>query len=435
MKEKFDETPLDETPLDETPMNDEPLHYFTIKLLFGSMFGCELNVVAGDYFLLINPSSTLQDENSGISSVQEHAVHYTLNTLYIPCNVLSPNIILRLSNRLENEEKSGYSVEILDVSGNETKLIDENEIFTHEHICFAFKQSEKKWTEDVLNYNLQSTEQKNELILANHDIVEFFNKRKNRAIAFGLFILFLLLISASIVWYKKVESDWHVLTLNNVLSGSPSPLEIVKSRDDKTIFVLAQKLQEMEWAQEALFIKIKDSQNVIPIWLAQHREDTVAQLHHAGYPVLQLDYTVPQYPVLAIHRALSEAEEKNLKSAVLQKIPFAMDIKFIVKNKEQLLKEAKQGLESLHIAYRKINTDVGYSLIIRDALSDNVLTALSQYIKNFNNQWGNRIINFSINLDENWLQDKSYVDSSNGYLFLNPRHWYFPLKKRDIDYD
>ncbi|MBN3264700.1 PrgH/EprH family type III secretion apparatus protein [Pectobacterium brasiliense] len=416
-------------------MSDEPLHYFTIKLLFGSMFGCELNVVAGDYFLLINPSSTLQDENSEISSEQEHAVHYTLNTLYVPCNVLSPNIILRLSNRLENEDKTGYSVEILDVSGNEIKLIDENEIFTHEHICFAFKQSEKIWSEDVLNYNLQSTEKKSELISANHDIAEFFNKRKNRAIAFGLFLLFLLLISASIVWYKRVESDRHVLTLNNVLSGSPSPLEVVKSRDDKTIFVLAQKLQEMEWAQEALFIKIKDNQNVVPIWLAQHKEYTLALLYQAGYPVLQLDYSTPQHPVLAVYLPLSKAEEENLKSVLLQKIPFATDIGFIVKDKDQLLKEAKLGLDRLHIAYRKINNEVGYSLIIRDALSDSVLTSLSQYIKNFNSQWGSNIINFSINLDENWLQDKSYVDSSNGYLFLNPRHWYFPLKKRDINYD
>ncbi|QQG29064.1 PrgH/EprH family type III secretion apparatus protein [Pectobacterium carotovorum] len=430
MKEK-----VDEIPLDETPTSDNPLNNFTIKLLFGPMFGCELNVTAGDYFLIINPSSTLQDETAGISSVQEHAVHYTLNTLYIPCNVLSPNIILRLSHRLENEDKAGYGVEILDVSGNENVLVDENEIFTHGHICFAFKQSEKIWSEDILNYNLQSTEQKSERVLANHDIARFFNKRKNRAIAFGLFLLFLLLISASIVWYKKIESDRHVLTLNSVLSGSPSPLEVVKSRDDKTIFVLAQKLQEMEWAQEALFIKIKDNQNVVPVWLAQHKEETIALLYQAGYPVLQLDYSTPQHPVLAIYLPLSKTEEENLKSILLQKIPFATDIKLIVKDKNQLLKEARQGLDRLHIAYRKINTEVGYSLIIRDALSDSVLTSLNQYIKKFNSQWGSNIINFSINLDENWLQDKSYVDSSNGYLFLNPRHWYFPLKKRDINYD
>ncbi|MEI7200793.1 PrgH/EprH family type III secretion apparatus protein [Pectobacterium parvum] len=420
---------------DEISVSDMPLHNFTIKLLFGPMFGCELNVTAGDYFLIINPSSTLQGETAGLSSVQEHAVHYTLNTLYIPCSVPSPNIILRLSHRLVNEEKTGYRVEVLDVLGNKSVLIDENEIFTHEHICFAFKQSEGIWPEDIINYNRQSTEPKNDHVLTNHDIANFFKKRKNRAIAFGLFLLFLLLISASVVWYKKVESDRHVLTLNSVLSGSPSPLEVVKSRDDKTIFVLAQKLQEMEWAQEALFIKIKDNQNVVPVWLAQHREDTVAMLYQAGYPVLQLDYSTPQHPILAIYLPLSKTEEENLRSVLLQKIPFATNIRFIVKNKEQLLKEAKLGLDRLHIAYRKVNTEVGYSLIIRDALSDSVLTSLSQYIKNFSNKWGSNIINFSINLDENWLQDKSYVDSSNGYLFLNPRHWYFPLKKRDINYD
>lgn len=421
MKEKIDDIP-----------QSDLIDNFTIKLLFGPMFGCELNITAADYFLIVNPSSALQDETAAISSVQEHAIHYTLNTLYIPCNVPSPNIILRLSQRLENEGKTGYRIEILDVFGNDSVLVNENEIFTHEHICFAFKHSEESWSEDVLNYNQPPTQEE---VSNNYDFARIFNIKKNRAIIFGLCVLFVLLIAASIVWYKKVESDRHVLTLNNVLSGSPSPLEIVKSRDDKTIFVLAQKLQEMEWAQEALFIKIKENQNVVPIWLTQHKQDVVAQLYQAGYPVLQLDYSSPQHPILAIYLSLSKTEEENLKSIVLQKIPFATDITLIVKNKDQLLKEAKKGLDRLHISYRKINTVTGYSLIVLDALSDSVLTSLSRYIQNFNHQWGSNIINFSINLDENWLQDKSYVDSSNGYLFLNPRHWYFPMKKRDINYD
>ncbi|EDA8457966.1 hypothetical protein A4K18_24395, partial [Salmonella enterica subsp. enterica serovar Bredeney] len=36
-----------------------------------------------------------------------------------------------------------------------------------------------------------------------------------------------------------------------------------------------------------------------------------------------------------------------------------------------------------------------------------------------------------INLNENWLQNKSYLENINGdgYVFLDPSHWYFPLTK------
>lgn len=399
---------------------------FTLKVLFGPMFGCELHLPADDYFLIINPGLAIQDSTSTPITAGEHAAAYTQNTLYLPCDTPSPNIILRLSAPIEDDEtEEGYRLEVQGEDKSFPALLNENEVFVHEHIRFAIKRSEYEWPEHIKNFNLppvldaEFTEQEK---------LDEFNAKKHLTLIIGSIILLALLITMAVIWYKKLENDQHVFTLNEVLAGAPTPLEIIRGRDDNLIYVLASEYQTMEWTQEALF-KLQEKNSVVPVWLSRHREDVISQLITIGYPVLQIDYSKPQHPIIALYQKLTPKEEEKFKSVVLQKIPFAMDVRTQVKTKAQLLQEARQGLDRLHIYYRKINISSGYALVVRDALNDNSLRSLQHFIKEFNHQWGSRVINFSINLDENWLQDKSYLDSSNGYLFLNPRHWYFPLKK------
>lgn len=410
-------------------MEENTQQNYTLKILFGPMFGCELHLPADDYFLIINAGLALQDKSAVQATSQEHAAYYAQNTLYIPCDKPSPNIILRLSEYLNTEEETGVRVEVQDVNGSFNTTLKENEIFTHEHVCFAFKRSEDEWSEEIKNFNYPTVVEPE---LTDTDKINIFNTKKRRAIIIGSILFIILLILAVFVWYKNAAYDRRVLTLNEVLAGAPAHLEIVKSKDNKTIYVLAQRLPEMEWAQEALF-KIKDETHVVPVWLHKQRQTVITQMSKSGFPVLQIDYTKPQHPVVAIYKQLTINEEANLKAAALKQIPFAQDIRTMVKTKDQLLKDARQGLDRLHIYYRQINTSTGYALVVRDALSDTSLSALQKFIKAFHQQWGNSVITFSINLDENWLQNKSYLDSNDGYLFLNPRHWYFPIKHGDLN--
>jgi len=187
----------------------------------------------------------------------------------------------------------------------------------------------------------------------------------------------------------------------------------------------------MEWAKEAIN-KMHIQENIFLVLLSKNKKDIIDELSQMGYPVLQFDYSSPEHPVLAIYRTLTHQEEIDLIKITLQKIPYALSINFIIKTKEQLVQDARQGLDKLNVHYRLISTATGYSLVIRDALSDNTLQSLYEFISIFNQQWGDIVITFSINLDENWLQNKSYLDSTKGYLFLNPRHWYFPLNNKEF---
>ncbi len=414
--------------IDDMPA-PEAQNKFTLKVLFGPMFGCELHLPADDYFIIINPGLALRDNATATMSPGEHAAAYTQNTLYLPCDMPSPNIILRLSTLFRDEESDeGYHLEVLGVDRSYPALLKENQVFVHEHIRFAIKRSEDDWPEEIKNFNLPPALHPED---SEQEKLEEFKAKKNRALAIGSIILLLLAITVGVIWYKTLESDQQVLTLNEALAGAPMPVDIVRSRDSNLIYVLTQNFQALEWTREALF-KMQCKDSVVPVWLTQQKNELISQLANAGYPVLQVDYSKPQLPAISLYRELTLQEEKNFKTIVLQKIPFALDIKILVKTKSQLLQEARQGLDRLHIHYRQINSASGYALVVRDALSDSALRSVQNFIKQFNHQWGSREINFSINLDENWLQDKSYVDSSDGYLFLNPRHWYFPLKQGDL---
>ncbi|MGL5470677.1 MAG: PrgH/EprH family type III secretion apparatus protein, partial [Shewanella sp.] len=373
---------------------------FTLKVLFGPMFGCELNLPADDYFLVINPGLALQANS--MMPPGDHAAAYTQNTLYLPCDMPSPNIILRLSALFRDEESGeGYRLEVQGADRSYPALLKENEVFTHEQIRFAIKRIEDDWPAEIKNFNLPPAL---DAKFSEQERQQESNENKNHVLIFGSIILLLLVIVAGVIWYKKLESDRQVLTLNEALAGAPMPVDIVRGRDNNLIYVLAENFQTMEWSRQALF-KLQGKDNVVPVWLMQQRNEVISQLANSGYPVLQIDYSKPQQPIIALYRGLTQQEDKIFKTIVLHKIPFALDIKVVIKNKAQLLQEARHGLDRLHIYYRQINTAGGYALVVRDALSDSTLRSLQNFIKQFNHQWGSVAINFSINLDENWLQD------------------------------
>lgn len=242
---------------------------FTLKVLFGPMFGCELHLPADDYFLIINPGLALQDNAAATMSPGEHAAAYTQNTLYLPCDMPSPNIILRLSALFRDEESDeGYRLEVQGVDRSYPALLKENEVFVHEHIRFAIKRSEDDWPEDIKNFNLPPTL---DAEFSEQEKLEEFNAKKNHALVIGSIILLLLVITAGVIWYKKLESDQQVLTLNEALAGAPMPVDIVRGRDNNLIYVLAQNFQAMEWAREALF-KLQGKDSVVPVWLTQQKK-------------------------------------------------------------------------------------------------------------------------------------------------------------------
>jgi len=197
---------------------------------------------------------------------------------------------------------------------------------------------------------------------------------------------------------------------------------------------LSEQFQDIEWAREAL-LKLKESNAVIPVWLNQQSKDIISILNNANYPVLQIDHASLQHPVLSVYRELTSKEDEDIKSIILKYIPYASNVKIIVKHKSDLLSESREGLDQLHIDYHLVTTAKNYTFIIHTNLSDQNIHSLQYFINDFYKRWGDNIVTFSVNLNENWLKDKSYLKSQNGYMILNQNHWFFSPKNGNIEND
>lgn len=387
---------------------------YTFKLLFGPLFGCELTLPPADYFFIVNSEGSGSAHSTNIEqlSAEQHCVQYAANTLYIPSNQPAQNFTLHLVETPEDDAEQDFLVEMLGADDSASFRIKANEIFSHGSIFFAFKQSDAEWSEDVINF------QHSPVI----DTVPTVHKKNVTKYVLAIITILLL---ATICWYIiKVNHVPPVLSLNKVFENAPTHVELIASRDGKAVYALANEHQTVKWVQSVIH-KRDIGSKVIPFDVARESESLIARLSLAGYPVLQIDFSSLGQPVIALYREMNATECKAFKQFVLQKIPFASDIGTRVRTREQLRQDASNILDRLNIYYRLIKTPNGYAFIVQDALSDTALAGLKHLIHNFNRQWGDNIISFSFNMNEDRLRDKSYLDSSSGYIFLNPKHWYF----------
>jgi len=402
---------------------------YTVRVLFGPMTGCDLNLTGDDYFIVTNPGATaiIDDEAATVQS-PAHAVSYTKNTLYIPNNEVSPNILLKLSDYTVEDDRLQFKIEIYDSEKTLNLTLSENEIFEYGSLRLALKRGDSHWSSCVDNYDFSA------LTVAKTDTAG----AERRFLSYKVFILLILIpVVIGIITvglYAKNLKNSRIEQVKEVLSNAPGNISYINNQDDSAIYIICSDRLLLEWVKTAL-LKIKDNDVATPLLVTDTLRTTLEALKKSGFPVFQIDFSIPQQPTILVHRLLNEQESARLKKLFLKTVPFAKETTISYVPAKKLLSEAQLGLDKLHIKYKLINTSIGYSLVVKDALNDTTLHSLVTFINNFYQKWGNYFINYSINLNEDWLRNKSYLDSKDGYLFINPHHWYFPVQNGDFKYD
>ena len=404
---------------------------FILKILFGPMFGCELCLPADDYFFSIHPGIKQHNICESLQEEIFNTASFACNTLYIPCDVDSPNVALHLAKKVEIDGSFGYQIDILNPEGSHSEFIKENVIFQHKSIRLAIKKHDNQWAEEILTCDWSRINQLSSLSERSAKKINLIRHRFFSYYSFSLVLIFII-ICVAIYWYKYPQQSNNLISLNMVLANSPAPLKIIKS-DNNKIYVFGDGYQEIAWLHEVLY-KLNEIKKVTPVWTQKKQKEVIKYLHNKGFPALHLDLTFPEFPQLYTYQKLNNEQEISLKKQAHHALPYARRIDIFFKDKEILVKQAQHGLERIQVPYHRIATETGYALIVRDALSDNAINALDNFISDFYHQWGDQVVNFSINLNENILQDKSYLDTPDGYLFIAPQHWYFPPNERDIHY-
>lgn len=132
-------------------------------------------------------------------------------------------------------------------------------------------------------------------------------------------VLSIFFVLIYIAWYTYSLQSSHVASLNTILSGSPASLKIIKS--DNKIYIFGEGYQEITWLHDVLY-KLNETTKVIPIWTAKTRKEVIKNLHNKGFPILQLDLTLPEFPQLYTYSKLDDEQESSLKILAYQSLPY-----------------------------------------------------------------------------------------------------------------
>ncbi|HCM6292651.1 TPA: hypothetical protein N3Z68_004709 [Salmonella enterica subsp. enterica serovar 16:l,v:-] len=386
----------------------------SLKILFGSMYGCEFHLPRDDYFFITNPGVKENCENYSLAETSKTGnTDFVYKTLYMPSNRESPNFLLKL----KKDDVDECEVDIFyESDGVRSYTIKYNTLFSVGNICFAVKREGDVWDDSIISCRQNKAENK---------IINRLNILKS----LSFLSIFIMLASFTLFIYKY-NTDDKAVSLDTTLPVNASSLTIINSMDRHKTYLITKDESEMNFIQGGY---AKVNSNMIAFYLPSLQKKIIDALYTAGKPVIQIDFSNPRNPSMYLYNSIPGDQIQAVKKFVMSQAPFIDDVKFIVYEKKILLTQAEQGLERLNIFFRLVSTTGGYALIVQSSLDDHQLFALNQFIKEFYNQWGNRIINFSISLDENFLHDKSYFESlsGEGYIFLSPHHWFFPLTEEE----
>lgn len=403
-------------------MNREtlPIASYTLKVLFGPLYSTELTLPAETYLLITGKEPQFRQL---IQEMPQHS-QFIDNVLHIPGDSLLPNIRLFLPEvQNDKEDASNYiRAEIINPDASSECSITENSIFKHGGLVFAIKKSAASWSDEVIHYQAGHALQKS-FVKTNTAKRQHFTKFK---LFCGGIIFISLLLAGCCFLYQQHHSP--ILSLTSMLSGSTGPVKLLTGRDGK-IYALTEKYRDQQWVQESLY-KVSRQKDVIPILLPQKQREIVSQLFLKKIPVLQLMMDSPEKPVVQIVGSPDLKMKNELHNILLKEFPFARDIVISSVDADKLHQQINDSLKKMHILYQEVRTDNGYAYIINDKLSDSALYNLQTFIEEFHRQWGETFITFNINLDESWLDGKSYLAAQNGYLYINQHHWLFPTTQK-----
>lgn len=408
-----------------TELNSSDSNGYYFKVLFGPMYGSELFLTCDDYFFIIQRSSEF---SSTTALTEDNAIAYAHNMVYLPCEceTASPNMTLRLKDEGGSPLLSHYQIETISTGQNERLEVAFNTVFQNGNICFAVRSEHEEWSQAVKDFIRPAATIAPPLPKGSTVPLAVHITRDKRW-WFALSAVFFIAILAGYVLYPfglTDHSNREKISLTSLLTTSPFPGTVVKGRDD-VFYIITTSYDGLVWIRHALD-RHPELTSVMPVWLSEQQKKTVDTLRNNGFPVIQLDVTDLHTPTILVSGGLNPAQQTQLRDLTFRQLPFISGARIASHTADEIAGIARSGLSRLQIDYRTIKTPQGYTYVVRDALSDSTLMSLRNFINAFYAKWGNTVVTISINLNENWLDNKSYVNSAKGYLFMDPYHWYFP---------
>ncbi|WP_302476588.1 PrgH/EprH family type III secretion apparatus protein [Candidatus Williamhamiltonella defendens] len=132
--------------------------------------------------------------------------------------------------------------------------------------------------------------------------------------------------------------------------------------------------------------------------------------------------------MISQERTVLDAQKSlNLMQSLKEQMPYAKEIKIIDISDQEVASQAEAGIQKISVPYIRQDHGNSVTFVIKGALEDGHIQQLRRFVVNYNKAWGQQYVQFSIELQDDWLKGKSLKYGHQGsYVKVSPGYWYFP---------
>lgn len=391
-----------------TSSRSDKIGAITLRLLNGGLRGCEFQLAPGKTLFIVKNENDASGE-VGVPDLPEDAI-------YIPMAQGGVNFEVWVGK----EFGEGVTVRALDRAGAHDVVCALHTICKVGTVEFALKRHMDLWQEKILFYPR---------VPAASLPVKTAPTKKNPPYLIFLVVGTLALALIAYFWKPLFNPQHQTATLMVLLNGATGKLHVLKGRDS-IFYVIADNERDASWAKQVL-VRNHFSQ---PVKVATYTEEEnrIAQQisdHNPVFSYYALRLQQPDQPKLLFsyeHAELSSGAREALSRKLSQWLPYATKIELIPIADATVVKQARAGLDRLGISYIQTNQAASTNFTIRGQIEDGALQKVRAFIDDFYRQWGQRYVQFSIELMDDPFKDKSFQYGNQAYIKITPSHWYFP---------
>lgn len=247
-----------------------------------------------------------------------------------------------------------------------------------------------------------------------------------RWIAGGL-ALVALVATTSLLSVPKPAPETDIRAL---IAGASAEARVLSGRDN-SIYVFVASERDAGWSRQVLVRHNALSGKVLVTDQERRRLEQLLIEHDPQLAWHALDLKEPSIPRLLLsaqRNLLTPQRQAKLIDALLAAAPYARDITLQVQDDNLLADLAQEGLQRLSLGFNRSEQEGSVSFAVTGNLQDSELAAARRYVDSFYRQWGDRYVNFTVELKDDALSDKSFQTGPQGYIKMTSSSWHFPTQ-------
>lgn len=392
---------------------------YIFKVLSGSMNGIEFSLGPHSYFICVSDTVA---EQGNLASNLGHAER----TLYLPTTTPGHNFVVNLAQQTTEEE---FVVTVSYPDHQDTLNLAFNKVCYVEGIYFALKREGEAWDQDVINGVLPATNMSGlgqAVNLTANPTAAKSSGRKYRWVTAGILLLSLGAVGA--VALAKYGAGSEHSSPKQVLQqlGNNAGYSVKEGRNH-IYYVFAQNNQMAEWARQTMArADSKDSWKVITPQEEETRLTRILDRHNISYFTVRFnDIHAPTLVMSSTRNATDPTTLANIKKILLDVTPYAEKVNIELKDDQNVLRMAEEGLVALGFDYQMTQSDSGVTLSSSMSAGDTRMAEFNRFVSQFYRLWGRHYVHFAVDLRDDALKGKSYKYGQDGYVNAGKSHWVF----------